>query len=148
MLVWLSAAITLLLGVLYGGWWCVGLGGRVRGHLLVPRAGGAGLTLGCGPLRSLPGAGEAGGADGCGNAVVLPGDVHQRGGLVFSGDGDGGAGAQRQGGLAVLDGVVALWVAGVGGDAEGGVEPVEGVLGRGGEGLVGDAGAAGLGRVG
>jgi hypothetical protein len=109
----------------------------------VPRAGGAGLTLGYGPLRSLPGAGEAGGADGCGNAVVLPGDAHQRVGLVFSGDGDGGAGAQRQSGLAVLDGLVAGGVASVGGDAEGGVEPVEGVLLKGCWGLVEGAGAAG-----
>jgi hypothetical protein len=92
---------------------------------------------------------EAGGADGRGDPVVLAGHPHQRGGLVFSGDGDGGASAERQGGLAVLDGLVAVGVAGVGGDAEVGVEPVEGVLVRGGgRGLGESMGAAGLWVVG
>jgi hypothetical protein len=42
---------------------------------------------------------------------------------------DGGAGAQGQGGLALLHGPVALVLVVVGGDAEVGVEAVEGVLG-------------------
>jgi hypothetical protein len=103
----------------------------------------AGLALRRVPLRALA---QPGGAQGGGDAVVLAGDADQRAGFVLAVEGDGGAGAERQGGLALLGGVVADGVELVGGQAEVGVEPVEGVLGvDGGQG--GLQRAVGLGRV-
>jgi hypothetical protein len=83
-----------------------------------------------------------------GDAVVPAGEADQRAGFVLADQGDGGSGAERQGGLALLHGVVADRVELVGALAEVGVEPVEGVLGvdRGKRPLQA-ADAVGLGRV-
>jgi hypothetical protein len=72
--------------------------------------------------------GQPGGPHDRGDAVVLPGHADQRTGLVLAAERHRRAGAQRQGGLALLHGPVTLRVAGVGRDAEVGVEPVESLL--------------------
>jgi hypothetical protein len=105
------------------------------------------LALGCDPLRSLPGAGEAAARTAAAPRSSWPATRTSGLGSFSRVMATAGAGAQRQGGLALLDGLVALGVAGVGGDAELRVEPVEGVLVEGGRGLEKGAGAAGLGVV-
>ena len=91
---------------------------------------GGGLAFGAEPFWTVPLADrlEAGGAGGVGGPVVLAGQPHDRVGVVLAAGGDGDAGAEGQGGLAVPQGLVAVGVVGVGGDAVVGVEPVEGLL--------------------
>jgi hypothetical protein len=69
-----------------------------------------------------------GGAGGVGGSVVLAGQPHDRVGVVLAAAGDGDAGAEREGGFAVAEGLVAVGVVGVGGDAVVGIQPVEGLL--------------------
>ena len=90
---------------------------------------------------------EAGPVDGVGGPVVLAGQPHDGVGVVLAAGGDGDAGAERQGGLAVAQGLVAVGVVGVGGDAVVGIESVEGLL-RVVGGRVGVGGALLQGRVG
>jgi hypothetical protein len=69
-----------------------------------------------------------GGAGGVGGSVVLAGQPHDGVGVVLARGGDSDAGAERQGGFTVAEGLVAVGVVGVGGDAVVGVESVEGFL--------------------
>jgi hypothetical protein len=69
-----------------------------------------------------------GGAGSVGGSVVLAGQPHDGVGVVLAAAGDGDAGADRQGGFAVAQGLVAVGMVDVGGDAVVGVEPVEGLL--------------------
>jgi hypothetical protein len=96
------------------------------------------------PFGVLAGVGQPGGEAGTAGDLSCPPGWRAN---VLALEGDGGAGAQRQGGLALLHGVVALALVVVGRDAEVGVEAVEGVLGvDGGQGPL--QGAVGLGLVG
>jgi hypothetical protein len=74
----------------------------------------------------LAGAGQPGGEAGTAGDLSCPPGWRAE---LLAPERDGGAGAQRQGGLALLHGLVALALVVVGRDAEVGVEPVEGVLG-------------------
>jgi hypothetical protein len=107
MVVWLSAAI------MAPSYWC-----------------GGGLAFGAEPCwtTSAPDQLEMGGAGGVGGSVVLAGQPHDRVGVVLAAAGDGDAGAEREGGFAVAEGLVAVGVVGVGGDAVVGIQPVEGLL--------------------
>src|SRR5215216_2743606 len=95
MVVWLSAAI---MAPSYSccGWW---------------------LAFGADPFRAVPLADvlEAGGAGGVGGPVVLAGQPHDWVGVVLAAAGDRDAGAEREGGLAVAQGLVAVRVGMVGG---------------------------------
>ena len=71
----------------------------------------------------------AGGLEGVGGPVVLAGLPDDRVPVVLAAVMDGDADAEGQGGLALVDVVVADGVVAVDGDAEAGVEPVEGLLG-------------------
>ena len=88
------------------------------------------VAFGADPFRPPTSAGGlvAGGLDGVGGSVVLAGQPHDRVGIVLARCRDGDAGAERQGGFPVADGLVAVGVVGVGSDAVVGVEPVEGLL--------------------
>jgi hypothetical protein len=79
----------------------------------------------------MPGRGglDAGGLNGVGGPVVLAVLPDDRIAVVLAAVVDSDADAEREGGLAQLDVVVADAVSAVGGDAEGRVEPVEGLLG-------------------
>jgi hypothetical protein len=72
-----------------------------------------GLAFGAGPHGPLPVGGGvgAGAADGVGGAVVLPGQPDDRVAVVLPAGGDRDAGTERQGGLAVADGLAAEGVA-------------------------------------
>jgi hypothetical protein len=102
----------------------------VRCHelLLLARAGSA---FGADPLGAVPGAGGlgAGGVDGVGHAVVLAGLPDDRVGVVLAAVVDGHPHPQGEGGLPLVDGLVAVVGALVGGDSVVEVEPVEGSLG-------------------
>jgi hypothetical protein len=76
----------------------------------------------------LPDGLEAGAAGGVGGPVVLAGHPDDRVRVVLAGFRDGDAGAEGQGGFAVMQGLAAVGIVGVGGDAVVGVEPVEGLL--------------------
>src|SRR5215211_6841826 len=73
---------------------------------------GAGLAFGAEPLwtTAAPAQFEMGGAGGVGGSVVLAGQPHDRVGVVLAAAGDGDAGAESQGGLAVVQGLVAIGV--------------------------------------
>src|SRR5829696_2560672 len=107
MVVWLSAAI-MAPSYWWGGW----------------------LAFGAEPCwtTSAPAQFEMGGAGGVGGSVVLAVQPHDGVGVVLAAGGDGDAGAEREGGFTVAEGLVAVGVVGVGGDAVVGVEPVEGLL--------------------